>query len=102
MKIRQLNFQNDKQTVIAIKVYHTIYLFAGLRMTINHYTLDYHVTNFNTFSTFFWYTVQNFNPLLRCSYPSTKQNPHLYRNPNGDPNEKIDLLIYMAMLRGVT
>ena len=64
------------------------------RLIINHFTLDYHVTNFNAFSR--WGTNQNPNPLL-CTdpYPNTNQNTNLKHNPN----DQFDLLPYMDMLR---
>ena len=35
-----------------------------IRMMINHYTLDYHVTNLNTFLRWLWRKNQNPNTLL--------------------------------------
>ena len=69
---------------------------------INHYTLDYHVNNFNTFSRWLWRKNQNSNPLLCHSdpYPYTNQNHYPNHNPN--PNEKLDLLHYMVMSRDIT
>ena len=62
------------------------------RIIINHSTLDYHVTKFNTFTRWLRRTNQN---LYTDLYPNTiNQNPH-HINPN--PNEKFDLLSYMAM-----
>ena len=60
------------------------------RMMINHSTLDYHVTNFNTFSRWLWWT--NFKTLTQYSdpYPNTNQNHNPSYNPNPNPNEKID------------
>ena len=67
-------------------------------MMINHSTLDYQVTIFNTFSRWLLQTNQNSNPLL-----DPNPNPNQYPNPNPNPNsnEKIDLLPYIAMSRDV-
>ena len=48
--------------------------FAYMWMIINHSTLDYHVTNFNTLSRWFWRTDQNLT-LYSDLYPNINQNP---------------------------
>ena len=49
-------------------------------MMINHSTLDYHVTNFNTLSRWLLWTNQNSDP-----------NPFPNQNPNPDLNPTLTL-----------
>ena len=71
------------------------------RMMINHSTLDYHVTNFNTFSRWLWRTNKTLT-LYSDPYPNTNQNPNPNHSPNPNPNVKFDLFPYMAMSRDIT
>ena len=70
-------------------------------MMINHCTLDYHVTNFNTLSRWLLRINQNSN-LYSDPNPYPNQNPNQNPNPDPNPNEKFDLLPYIDMSRDVT
>ena len=63
-------------------------------MMINHSTLEYHVTNFNTF--FRWLWRKNQNPNTLDSDPNHNPNPNHNHNPNNNQNpntnEKFDFL----------
>ena len=64
------------------------------RMMINHSTLDYHVTYFNTFSRYGSDGQIKTLTLYSDPYPNTNHSPN--------PNVKFDLLSYMAMSRDIT
>ena len=73
----------------------------SLWMMINHSTLDYHVTNFNTLSRWLLRTNQTLT-LYSDPNPYPNQNPNQNPNPDPNPNEKFYLLPYIDMSRDVT
>ena len=73
-------------------------------MMINNSTLEYHVTNFHTFSRWLLRPYGQFKTLTLYSdpKPNPNQNQNQNPNPNYNPNDKFDLLPYIAMSRDVT
>ena len=73
---------------------------------INHSTLVYHVTNFNTFSRWLRWSDGQIKTLTPYSDPyansNSNKNPNLNHNSYPNPNEKFELLLYMALSRDVT